>query len=500
MKIVPSVLLLLALAAAAAQAAPAPSPGLEGWRALISDYAQAPDFLLAVDKASQRLSAFEHKSPLSKIAEYDCTTGQNHGDKLAQGDMKTPEGVYFVVSHISSGLDYALYGNEAYPLNYPNPVDRLRRKTGGGIWIHGKGVSLLPFDSNGCVGMNNQDLAAFKGRLAVGRPVLLALDIAHNTQSDAEKSKIADELAAKVEGWAEAWSGRSADFFAFYNPEAYSLAQGLRFSAFRGQKEALFKSLPWIRTTVSDIHALEGPGYWVTWFNQRYLAPNLRSSGTRRLYWQADATGELRIVGMEWLQNLRTPPLYAEIGARAEIGAGLAPALPVLSDASGAAPGYVPGASSGDASGATSPLAMAPPPPAPAAPAAPAGPTVKDATQNSEDGARAFIQRWREAWLRMDEAAYSACYAEQAVQDTRRGRAAIAAHKKKLWAAAQPLRLELSEMRLEFSGSGLKAVMRQEYKDSKNYTDYGLKTLYLEFDQGWRIRREEWSALKEQGL
>jgi hypothetical protein len=51
----------------------------------------------------------------------------------------------------------------------------------------------------------------------------------------------------------------------------------------------------------------------VTWFEQYYRAPNITTEGIRRLYWQPDEDGELRIVGMEWLpQNLGLETAYLE--------------------------------------------------------------------------------------------------------------------------------------------------------------------------------------------
>jgi murein L,D-transpeptidase YafK len=56
-----------------------------------------------------------------------------------------------VVSKLEGGLDYEKYGYEAYTLNYPNPIDKLRRKTGYGIWIYGRGVPITPNLTGGCV-------------------------------------------------------------------------------------------------------------------------------------------------------------------------------------------------------------------------------------------------------------------------------------------------------------------------------------------------------------
>jgi len=88
--------------------------------------------------------------------------------------------------------------------------------------------------------------------------------------------------------------------FDFYNPEAYTKAQPESFQAFRANKERLFKILPWIEIYNRNIYVLEGPGYWVTWTDQFYRAPNLTTEGVRRLYWKRDDQGEFRVVGMDW--------------------------------------------------------------------------------------------------------------------------------------------------------------------------------------------------------
>lgn len=468
-----------------------------GWKATVADYGYAPSFMIAVNKQEQLVSVFERKSPLSKIAEYTCTTGQNEGDKLVEGDQKTPEGVYFVVKYINSGLDYSLYGHEAYPLNYPNPVDRIRKKTGSGIWIHGKGIPLVPFDSNGCVGMFNQDIATFKQKPIIGQPVTMAVDIEYSDAPGGEKAATAALLAEKVEAWSRAWSGRSAEMFDFYNPELYSIAQGQSFSAFKAQKERLFKVLPWINTSVSDIQILEGPGYWVTWFNQDYKAPNLSSSGTRRLYWQSDADGELRIVGMEWLNGLKSPVLYAESQPATRSDATVSPPGEPVKQPKAPKPEPVKAAETVKQPEPKTETAQTP-----AQASAPQKPGAQDGSSSvdamlAKEG-REFINTWQEAWKKRDLAAYARCYADNAKQGDRAGVQAILTQKAQMWSAAKVSRLELSGISIETTENGLKAVMRQDYADSRGYADKGVKILYLEYDHAWRIVREDWKPLVTQ--
>jgi len=277
-----------------------------GWEPRISGHPALPPYKIVVDKSRQMLSLFERRSPpkLSRI--FFGTTGQAVGDKEVEGDLKTPEGVYFVVHRIDSGLEFRRFGYEAYTLNYPNPVDRLRGKTGHGIWIHGRGEPLVPLQTEGCVAMDNAEMAMLGRLLIPGTPVVMTESFTFSPEADKEQAAIAEELYQKVADWAAAWSAQSATFFDFYNKEAYSIAQREPFSAFQSHKERLWPRLSWVRTTASHIQVLQGPGYWVTWFYQDYQASNLKTRGVRRLYWMRDDGGEFKIVGMEWRPGLST--------------------------------------------------------------------------------------------------------------------------------------------------------------------------------------------------
>lgn len=271
------------------------------WNATLSNTPQLPPQLLVVDKSAQQLSLYGHKSPLKLLDRFTCTTGQKPGDKFESGDLRTPEGVYFVEGKVRMALDFAKYGGVGYALNYPSPMDKLRGKTGHGIWIHSRGRPITPRETEGCIAVNLDDMRTLEPRLASGTPVVVADTVrtdAASTEADVALTRL---LEKKTREWNAAWAARGSSFFAFYNPADYSKAQGESFQAFREQKERLFKKLAWIHIIHGDIRVLRGPGYWVSWFNQYYRAPNLSTEGIRRLYWQPDDSGELRIVGMEWL-------------------------------------------------------------------------------------------------------------------------------------------------------------------------------------------------------
>ena len=291
-----------------------------------------PTHLVAVDKKRQTFMFFEKKSPLKLKYTYPCTTGQLTGDKQSLNDLRTPEGIYFVEYKIASGLDFKEYGGIAYTLNYPNPVDRLRGKTGHGIWIHSKGFGIEPLATRGCVAIGLKEIDEVGPQLIPGTAVVLAEKMDETSQPRPDTGT-AQELRRLMQNWSTAWASRSVKMFDYYDPDAYSKAMTENFSAFRQNKERLFKSLKFIKIFNRKINVLEGPGYWVTWSEQLYTASNLSTEGVRRLYWQRGKDQKFRIVGMEWAPR--------DLGMRADFQKGQLVAeapLQQVSDASSEAP------------------------------------------------------------------------------------------------------------------------------------------------------------------
>ena len=304
----------------------------DSWQADLYDEG-LPSHLVAVDKARQTFMFFEKKSPLKLKYTYPCTTGQIPGDKQALNDLRTPEGVYFVEYKIAGGLDFKEYGGIAYTLNYPNPVDKLRGKTGHGIWIHSKGFGIEPLSTRGCVAIGLKDIDEVGPSLLPGTAVVLAERLDEKAQPRPDRGGTAHELRRLMQSWSSTWAARSPKLFDYYDQEAYTKAMPETFAAFRQNKERLFKMLRFIRIYNRKIHVLEGPGYWVTWSEQLYTASNLSTEGIRRLYWQRGKDKKFRIVGMEWTpRNLGMQAAYSKGQLVAE-----AP-LQTVSDASSEAP------------------------------------------------------------------------------------------------------------------------------------------------------------------
>ncbi len=129
--------------------------------------AAKPISLILVEKNSHGLRLLRHDGRLQVSGEYRVALGENFGRKEKEGDEKTPEGIYFITKKY---IDHkvTVFGTRAFHLNYPNVFDTLENRDGNGIYIHGTNKPLRFNSTNGCVTLNDHDLAGLADYLKVG--------------------------------------------------------------------------------------------------------------------------------------------------------------------------------------------------------------------------------------------------------------------------------------------------------------------------------------------
>jgi murein L,D-transpeptidase YafK len=270
-----------------------------GWALSWPMSSHGPDALFAVDKSKQVLLYFRKNNvsqQLDLVKKIPCATGKVNGDKFREGDMKTPEGIYFIQAKKEQGLNFGLYGDLAFVLNFPNPVDQAKGKTGHGIWLHGRGKPIRPHETRGCVALNNHDIKTFQSEVQIKTtPVVISHSISLDNDASA-KENISETLIQATTKWARAWDDKSATFLSFYDPEFFP-------KRFFEHKQGLFKRYAWIDVLIDEIKCIEGQEYCVTYFNQLYKAPGFTSEGIKRLYWKLSDSGEWKIIGSEWFSS-----------------------------------------------------------------------------------------------------------------------------------------------------------------------------------------------------
>lgn len=186
---------------------------------------------IAVDASQSRLYLFENTANgLRLMADYYISVGKSGLEKALEGDQRTPLGVYYITSNLDPKSLKDFYGSGALPINYPNPLDQSRGKTGGGIWLHGTPpgqFSRAPKASDGCLVLANPDLERIIRTVEVRTtPVVIAQKILwtapHTIHADRKS------FEATLQAWRGAKvSGDLARLLDFYTPDFRSFERTL---------------------------------------------------------------------------------------------------------------------------------------------------------------------------------------------------------------------------------------------------------------------------------
>ena len=250
---------------------------------------------IVVDKNSHRLYVFENpgngEAP-RLLRDFYVSTGKLIGNKQTSGDLKTPEGVYFVVSYKRDRDLPDLYGIGAFPLNYPNELDQHLGKTGYGIWLHGTDKSYYsrpPLDSEGCVVLTNIDLDAVKPYIKIGvTPVVITEDIDWLDRADWENRK--DELLGVLKNWQQDWESLDVNkYLSHYSDDFWS--DKYNKSSWSRYKRAVFDGKSYQKVNFDDISLFtyptaskKGKPMVVVNLDQHYESNNFNSDSRKRLY------------------------------------------------------------------------------------------------------------------------------------------------------------------------------------------------------------------------
>jgi len=132
-----------------------------------------PIHLILVEKAIQKLHLYLYDGRYRHIKSYTVGTGESQGKKKREKDEKTPEGIYFNTKTYRDSK-ITIFGDRAFGLNYPDVFDKFEGNRGSGIFVHGSDKNVSPFSTNGCVALNNADIADLDKRIQFKKtPVII---------------------------------------------------------------------------------------------------------------------------------------------------------------------------------------------------------------------------------------------------------------------------------------------------------------------------------------
>lgn len=210
------------------------------------------------------------------------------GDKEIEGDLKTPIGFYELGKKFTPPTTY--YGHYAFATTYPNLLDRVQGKTGGGIWIHGyplDGSRLDEYKTRGCIALYNDVLKEFT-KLIENRKEVFAM-----TEEKEVVRANTDEIAALLASlfaWKHSWTiSDTKTYLSFYDEKDFRRFDKKKFNEFAAMKRAIFsknerKTIKFSKISISPYPNIKNEKLFRISFYEDYYAPSYQFRGNKLLY------------------------------------------------------------------------------------------------------------------------------------------------------------------------------------------------------------------------
>ncbi len=250
--------------------------------------------VIVVDAIKSRLFLYKNsENGLQYVADYYVTIGKNGAGKAAEGDKRTPLGVYFAGQKLTEPLA-DMYGSAAYPLNYPNEIDEHQNKKGGGIWLHGTPANTYsrpPRASDGCVVLSNPDLKALTPILQAGNTPVIISNKLEWVASDKPDLKNAEKeaLQSAIESWRADWVSQNTDKYLSHYSKRFFYSDG-DFAKWADYKRGIQAAKPKVNIKIEDVSMFSNPNVEgnvvVVNFEQDFKSTTLQNKMRKRQYWQ----------------------------------------------------------------------------------------------------------------------------------------------------------------------------------------------------------------------
>ena len=254
--------------------------------------------ILWVNKSTLRADLMtwpENPQNSKTLMSFKIAVGKEEGDKQAEGDNRTPEGIYFTLGQLDGKRLPTKYGPLAIPINFPNPMDRIQGKTGHGIWLHGveqdQRVEAAKV-TEGCVAFYNADIQTLAKWLRPNQSVILITHDATNANQLSDILKIKESTQA----WADAWKNRDLKTYISYYDSSFRHQIG-DVKAYEAHKRQVFKGYKKMTVQLSESRVFSNGLYGMSVMNQKFNGDNrFIVNGRKILYWKKSDTGTWGIV------------------------------------------------------------------------------------------------------------------------------------------------------------------------------------------------------------
>ena len=242
--------------------------------------------LSVVDKTKKKLEVISYNGGITKKLFSSSVIVGKKGDKLLEGDLKTPVGVYQLTRRFTPNDRYL--GPLAFSLSYPNLLDKLAKRNGGGIWIHGyplDGQRTDELKTKGCVAMQNDTLMKFDD--VVDHKKTLAF-IYEDKRPEASAKDIAVIISGLL-GWKKTWSESDIENYLKFYDKNFERYDGMSLEKFKSMKRAIFskkekKRISFSNFLITPYPNLKNDRLFRVSFYEDYVSDTHKFAGQKTLY------------------------------------------------------------------------------------------------------------------------------------------------------------------------------------------------------------------------
>jgi murein L,D-transpeptidase YafK len=233
------------------------------------------------DRSSLNLYRKDRNERFALLKSIPAFTGKYNGDKVNEGDRRTPIGVYTITQKLNTVDPF--YGPMAFVTSYPNLYDRIRGKNGSGIWIHG-----VPLEGDrdsftkGCIAINNDELTGLDQAIDY-KNTLLLIDSKLKEHTTSPYATIISQLYQ----WRYAWKYNDFQTYLSFYDTTFIRHDGMEYYDFKNYKQRIFEKKESKEILFSNLNIIPYPGersnvFMVT-FDETYTSDNHNFSGQKVL-------------------------------------------------------------------------------------------------------------------------------------------------------------------------------------------------------------------------
>ena len=255
--------------------------------------AEDQPYTMLVDQLNSRIYVYRNENGVPVLeTDYFITIGLKGYGKEKRGDQKTPIGIYHVTRYIDGEELPDLYGEGAFPINYPNAWDRRMKRTGDGIWIHGTPSDTYnrsPWASDGCIVVSNPDFLHIDDYIDpdINTPVVVAKQV--NWISRGEW--IAQRQSAKqlMTSWMHDWESLDHELYRRHYSQTELNASGRSFKSWDAHKRWVNRVKTRVEVGYRNLNIFKYPGekdLLLMQYDQEYRSNNVDVDSPKELYWR----------------------------------------------------------------------------------------------------------------------------------------------------------------------------------------------------------------------